>query len=253
VAYNLQGFEFKPEKPTFVFNPSNVITRNTENLYFPTCQNNLAREAHHKQIAEYANAFGMTITYQPVKYDFKKHNFIYGEEHSGYHYARKMKAVVDFKQYGAFFSKFGFQSNEELTVYIPIREFERIWGDTDLSQMFPLPGDVFLIDQSACDRPLRQTERLFTVTERSDTINPVDFLGGHYVYKLDCKRFDYSYEENVVPEKSAFDLNEILGDSSPVGKVEGPTTEIYVKTDDVDAHAKANFDNKQSSAYGKYL
>jgi len=101
-------------------------------------------------------------------------------------------------------------------------------------------GDVFYINDSACDRPLRQSERLYTVNERSDTVNPVDFLGGHYVYKLDCRRFDYSGEEGIAPESSPFDKHPL-----PENNLYAPQTANEL--------LKRNYDNSQSSSYGNYL
>ena len=93
---------------------------------------------------------------------------------------------------------------------------------------------------------------VFEVTEKDDKIKPVDFLGKHYVWKLQAKRFDYSYEPNAPKEKF---LDDTAGDTKEFGRMadgDNPT-DITVRDYDVDEFAKAEFENKESSVYGKYL
>lgn len=251
---------FNPIKDlSFNTNGKNVSIPNTpfgitENPYVPSCstQSNLLKETHHQQTETYANLYGMTITYQPKKYNFNTHNFLYGEDPtSGYHYARKLKAVINFTSYTTFLTKFGIMSDAELMVYIPIRMFERVWGPSK-GKVYPLAGDIFMIDAEACDRPLGQTPMVFEVTDKEDKINPVDYMGGHYVWKLTCKRFDYSYEPDAPEERF---LDEESGDTKEFGRLEGGANppDLSNKPWDVDDFAKKEFDNKNSSTYGNYL
>lgn len=257
MSYNIEGFNFNPSKD-FAFNPSNSIVKTgiQESSYIPKCgQKSEMKEVYHKYAMEYANQFGMTIRYQPIKYNFNTHNFIYGEDHSGYHFERRMKAVVDFKQYSAFLTKFGFQSSEQLTIFIPIRHFEEVWGKTDAGT-YPLAGDIFTIEDSACDRALHQSPICWIVNDKTDVVNnTVDFLAGHYVWKLECTRFNYSFEPGVTPERF---LDEESRDTEEHGRLPGGENppEMSPKTDGVDEFTKSNFDSTQTnntSTYGKYL
>lgn len=260
MAYNIQGFNFNPSPiKEFSFNPVNSIVRSgiQDSAYIPKCnKSSAAKEAYHKYAMEYANQFGMTIRYQPVRYNFNTHNFIYGEDTtSGYSYARRMKAVINFQEYSAFLSKYGFQSSEKMTIYVPIRHFEEIWGKTDVGT-FPLAGDIFTIEDSVCDRALHQSPITWIVNDKTDIVNnTVDFLAGHYIWKLECTRFSYSFEPGVTPEKF---LDEESRDTEEHGRLEGGENNIELspKTDGVDEFTKANFDNSKSnnaSTYGKYL
>jgi hypothetical protein len=258
VAYDIQGFNFNPVNKEFSFNPVNSVVRQgvQDSAYIPKCGvSSAAKEAYHKYAAEYANQFGMTIRYQPIKYNFNTHNFIYGEDHSGFNYERRMKAVINFQEYSAFLTKYGFQSSEKMTIYIPIRHFEEIWGKTDVGT-YPLAGDIFIIEDSACDRPLRQDPLIWQVNEKFDLMNSTtDFLAGHYVWKLDCTRFNYSYEKGVVPEKY---LDNTPSDTEQFGRLEGGENpaELSPKSDAVDEFTKQNFDStvtSHTSVYGKYL
>lgn len=245
-------FTFNPQKPTISFDPTTLKTVGvTDNVHLPKCgQTSAEREAYHEYVAEYANLFGMTISYWPRIYDTNKAHPLYGEDLiSGFHNSRKIKAVVDFKQYSAFLSQHGYMSEEEMTVYIPIREFEKIWGPAD-NGIVPFEDDLFMVDDSSCDRPLRQTPMVFEVSEKTDHINPVDFLGGHYVWKLVAKRYKYSYEKNAPEERF---LDSANSDDSPFGRQPGGDNppDLSTKTGDIDEYVRQNFDNRRiKSIYG---
>lgn len=247
------GFSFSPSKEPFSFDPSKQENVSDRNLYIPKCgQFSHMKEAYHKQVAEYANNFGMTISYWPKVYQPEKMNIIYGEDTvSGFYNSRKIKAIVDFKQYATFLSKFGYMNDEELTVYIPIREFEKVWGPSK-GEIFPTADDIFLVDDSSCDRALGQSPMVFSVTEKDDKVNPVDFLSGHYVWKLNARRYANSYEKNAPEEKF---LDDSSSDNSPFGRLEGGDNppDLSKKYPNIDELVKKNFDNRLTSkVYGGY-
>jgi hypothetical protein len=262
MAYNIP-IPFNP-RSNFSFDPSsfknntsgnNSPTSVSDNPYNPTCnnQNQTMIENHHQLIRSYANQYGQTISYQPVKYNFNTHNFLYGEDPiSGFHYSRKLKAIIDFSAYTSFLTKFGIMSDAEMTIYIPIREFENVWGPSK-GTVYPLAGDIFIVDNSACDRPLGQTPMCWQVTDKDDNLKPVDYMGRHFYWKLVCKRFDYSYEPNATPERF---LDDETSDSHPYGRLPGGDnpTELGGKEYDVDDFSRSEFDNsKHDSTYGQYL
>lgn len=261
MGYSDSLFSFSPQR-TFSFDPSNSKNRTqvespvpvTQNLYVPDCASqNLVKDTYAKQVQEIANNTGQTISYQPVRYNFNTHSFVYGEDPvSGFHYARKMKAIISFNSYTSFLTKYGMGSEAVIQIFIPFTEFERAWGDIDESGVFPLAGDLFSIDDSACNRPLRQSKMVFRVTDKHDSISVVDFMGGHYVWKIDAERFHYSYEPNA--EKENF-LDENVSDQNFYGEEKADGTPLSGKYNeyDVDEKAKENYDNTDSSGvYGKY-
>jgi len=261
VAYNIPT-AFNPQR-SFSFDPSNERNNSSGNIspnnvvdnpYVPTCADNqsVMISNHHQQVQSYVNQFGQTISYQPVKYNFNTHNFLYGEDPtSGYHYARKMKAIVDFKSYTTFLTKFGIMSDAELIIYIPIAAFESVWGPSK-GVVFPLAGDIFTIDNSSCDRPLGQTPMCWEVLEKEDKINPTDFMGRHFYWRLTCKRLDYSYEPGVTPERF---LDESTGDSGEFGRLAGGDNpeELGTGSGDADKFAKTEFESPNTGVYGNYL
>ena len=261
MAYAKPDFSFDPQKSSNFdpsgkgINSSRFPTDVSDNPYVPTCseQGNLIKDTYRKQVEEYANLFGQTISYQPVRYNFNTHDFLYGEDPiSGYHYSRKMKAIIDFSSYTSFLTKFGIMSDADITIYIAIPEFIRVWGPP--SNLFPLMGDIFRIDDEACDRPRGQTPMVFEVTDVEDRINPVDYMGGHYFWKITAKRFDYSYQPNAPIEAG---LNSELSDSKPFGRLEGGENPPDISSDgyDVDKFAQAEFNlpEEDQSVYGEYL
>lgn len=261
MSYSDPLFSFNPT-PGYIFNPSgdNRSGGNsnpvgvTDSLYVPTCGPNLIEQTHKQQYQEYVNNFGQTISYQPVKYNFNTHNFLYGEDPtSGYHYARKMKAIIDFSSYTTFLTKFGIMSDSEITIYVPITEFTRAWGSPQ-GETYPLAGDLFMIDNSACGRPLGQSPMVFEISDKDDKIKPVDFMGKYYVWKLMATRFDYSYEPNAPLEKF---LSENSGDTKEYGRLPGGENppDLSTKEYDVDDFAKQEFQlpEKEQSVYGRYL
>lgn len=257
MAYSDPNFSFSPERQ-FSFDPShqgiNGQTQSPESRYVPACNDtsNLIRQTYRDQVTEYANTFGQVISYQPVTYNKNTHNFLYGQDPvSKYKYARKMKAIIDFTSYTAFLTKFGLMSDAEITIYIPIDEFERAWGPSS-GDTYPLAGDIFYIDDEACDRPLGQSPKVFEVTDKEDSIKPVDYMGGHYVWKLQAKRFDYSYEPNATEEKFLDDGPE---DTKEFGRLPGGENppDVSKKGYDPDEFALKEFDNAESGIYGKYI
>lgn len=250
----MRSFTFNPSKPSFVLDPTNITNKTTlpnpvgvgNNPYVPTCNDrSLLKQTHHRQVSEYANLYGMAISYQPKKYDYNTHNFLYGEDPtSGFYPVRKLKAIISQESYTSFLSKFGIMSDMDMVIYLPIQAFNVVWGD----DLFPLAGDLFRIDDSACARPRGQKAMVLEVTDAQDHIEPVDFMGGHYTWKLTCKRFDYSYEPNVFDE---IGKEGGLGDSGSYGLSGNLTTVKYDQTSD--KHASADFENKESSIFGNYL
>lgn len=241
-------------KVPFSFNPSSTPLANpsvgTGNSYFQRCADqNHVRDNYRDMTDAYAQSYGMNISYWTTGYSLANHNPLYGEDPTArYRGPRQMKAIVDLQSYSTFLTKFGVMSDLDIVIYIPIKAFQRVWGN-----VFPLAGDLFIVDDSACDRPMGQSPMVFEVTEKHDSINPTDFMAGHYVWRINAKRHDNSYEPGAPVEN-------FLGgptDSKEYGKIESSIDETDIVTGpgnhDVDADAKADFDTPNDSVYGKFF
>lgn len=265
MAYSASGFSFKPST-NFSFSPNGQYDKNgrtndspikiTDNKYVPSCKNNpYIRDIQHRQVSELTNTAGMTITYLPVKYNSAKANSVYGEDAvSGFHYGRQMKAIINKAGYTVGLNQFGYIGNVDLTIYIPIREFIKVWGPpNDEEGLYPLAGDIFYINEEACDRPLGQSPQIYEVTDKDDSESPVDMLMGHYVWKLDCIKSDYTYQPGH-PEERFLDSG--ITDSSPFGRLPGGDNPPDLSDRDYDVDVEAAKDFKQSknknNTYGGY-
>lgn len=256
MSYNVP-FVFNPSNrnPSFFSNDKKSVGETglgiNESPYVPKCNNttSLIKDNYRGMIKNYAELYGMEISYWSTGFDLDDHNEIYGENPTAkYRGPRQLKAVIDFQSYNTFLTKFGVMSDLDIVIYIPIQEFQKIWGT-----VIPLAGDLFEITDSACDRPLGQEPIKFEITEKHDAINPADFMGGHFVWKITAKRFDYSYEPNAPMEKG------IGGpvDSGDYGKIESDIEEPKIIKDltpqTADKEAKEDFDSPNDSIYGKYF
>jgi hypothetical protein len=256
MAYDVP-FLFNPKKHSSFDTKDKNADLNSEigisdNPYVPRCNDNnsLVKDNYRGMVENYAQNYGMTISYWSTGYDPDNDNSLYGENPTAkYRGPRKLKAVIDLQSYTTFLTKFGIMSDLDIIIYIPIRAFQNVWGS-----VVPLAGDLFQIDDASCDRPMKQSPMVFEITEKHDTINPADFMGGHYIWKITAKRYDNSYEPGAPQEK-------FLGgpvDTDFYGKVESsidpePTVIDEHATHNVDADAKEDFDNPNSSVYGKYF
>jgi predicted nucleotidyltransferase len=257
MAYNVP-FIFDPLKKSASFNSAQTKVTDLGNTGIPVGQNpyisncndtgSNVKDNYRGMVANYASNFGMSISYWSTGYNLNNQNEIYGEDPTArYRGPRKMKAVIDFQSYTTFLTKFGVMSDLDIVIYIPIQSFREVWGE-----VVPLAGDLFLIDDSACDRPLGQSPIVFEITEKHDAINPADFMGGHFVWRLTAKRYDNSYEPGAPQEK-------FLGgpvDSGDYGKIESSIDNTIVVEDPspttVDEEAKEDFNTPNDSVYGKY-
>lgn len=257
MAYNVP-FSLNP-KSLFSFDSNKRKIENlgetqisiNENVYVPNCYDTISNvKDNYRGLAEnYVQNYGMNISYYSTGYNIEDSNRLYGENPTAkYRGPRKIKAIIDFQSYNTFLTKWGVMSDLDIIIYIPIKSFQKTWGQT-----VPLAGDLFLIDDSSCDRPLGQSPIIFEITEKHDSINPADFMGGHYVWKIQAKRYDNSYEPGAPQEK-------FIGgpvDSKEYGKIESEIEETNINNSvdnhDVDSDAKNDFDNPNTSIYGKFL
>jgi hypothetical protein len=257
MAYNIP-FVFDPLKKNPVFNSTQSRVNDlgntgipiNENPYVPKCDNVISnvKSNYRGMVSNYVSNYGMQISYWSTGYNLETQNELYGEDPtSRYRGPRTMKAVIDFQSYSTFLTKFGIMSDLDIVIYIPIQNFRDVWGT-----VIPLAGDLFTINDSSCDRPLEQSPIVFEITEKHDSINPADFMGGHFVWKITAKRYDNSYEPGAPQEKN-------LGgpvDSGDYGKIESSIDNLIIIEDKspttVDEEAKEDFDSPNDSVYGRY-
>lgn len=254
---------FNPVRPSGTFQPttnkvpSNPFSGNDAvgSLYVPNCENNQFQTQRLKDYwTNFIANYGVRVEFWSNAYDMTKHDFLYGENIlAGFHNARVIKGYVEITNESRLLAKFGIMTDNDATLLVPISEFQRVFGGN-----VPKIGDVWRVMDGACDRPEGQTPKVFEISDKIDTVNPVDFLGGHYIWKLTSKRFDFSYQPNAPEETKLGELSDVpfFGQIFPVDKTAESKTTYTNPDDNVDTKAKENYDNTEKNhayPYGNYL
>lgn len=240
---------------------------------------------YREQIAQY----GTKITYYVNAYNVLSADNFYGEDPTRmYAPGREISAIVELSENANTLSKFGFEADDTITIYIHLSSFyDTFWDITteqiatestslcsadfyssvyqslntttaailsslppsiinnfssqlqdivnnlsqiDLStgqnvateetyglvtenptvyesqynQVQPKSGDVFVLTEYGKGRPGERSGKMFEVTEILDEdISRTNPLGGHYVWIIKGKRFDYSFEPGLSAEKGS--------------------------------------------------
>ena len=164
---------------------------------------------------ELINLYGVGINYQVHRYDKTIADNLYGE-HSNQEYADpiQMVALVELQENALSLSKYGFVTDDQITLYFHIQTyidtFEPlgIYQEVNQKHIAPKAGDIFEMYEFGKTRPLGMSGKKFIVTERTDQdvgIN-INQLAGHYVWVVKAKRYDPSYEPNVGEESESYQI-----------------------------------------------
>jgi len=121
----------------------------------------------------------------------------------------------------------------------------------------PNAGDVFQLIEYGDDRPEGRNGKIFEITERLDeSINEINQLQGHYVFKLRARRNDHTFLPKVIgPGETTAELaaeakSTQVSDVSGMGRVTNPDTDYG---NDLDTEQSKYFDyNTNDDVYGDY-
>jgi len=147
---------------------------------------------------EQINLYGQKVGYIVNNFSLLSADYIYGEQPTQQYSPPVItKMLIDLNENALMLSKYGLQSDDEVTAYIHISSFYQTFG----YGAEPKSGDLFQLVEYGSDRPGGRNGKIFEITERLDEevarINP---LGGHYVWLLKAKRFEYSFEPGLSGE-----------------------------------------------------
>ena len=216
------------------------------------------------------NRFGICTQYYPIDYDITETHKIYGEVFD-YNAIKPIKVLVEMPNEAWLFSKFGLQTDADITAIVHMGTWMNTFGHAVSSE--PKVGDVIRLDNtgwansetaihedtpygeggSICsvlnnnsttlceaaasaieiaedlttgpnsngnsftanltltlcpsDGDWRRYPQMFQITEKryQEISMGLNMLGGHYVWLLRGKRFEYSYETGITPENPADD------------------------------------------------
>lgn len=174
----------------------------TSTLRFTDKQNNeCERQLYSNMFREQIDLYGQKILYYRNMYNTLSADNIYGEMPlQQFEAPRSFVMAVRLTENALVLSKFGYQSDDQITALVHISSFYAVYPpDAE-----PKAGDVFKLIEYGSDRPGERDGKMFEVTERVDEDNSqINPLMGHYVWMLKAKRFDYSFEPNITFEKGS--------------------------------------------------
>lgn len=173
----------------------------TSTLRFTDKENNKAeRLLFSNYWREMIDMYGQKVLYYRNNYNLLSADNFYGEHPlAGFTTPQPLIMGVQLSENALVLSKFGYRSDDTVTGYIHISSFYAVFP----THSEPKAGDVFKLVEYGSDRPGERDGKMFEITERvdEDNANSLNPLMGHYVWQIKAKRFEYSYEPNIVPEK----------------------------------------------------
>lgn len=224
-------------------------------LRYTDKENNAAeRLVYSNYWREQIDMYGQKVLYYRNKYNVETADNIYGEQPlAGFLAPQPLIMGIQLSENALTLSKFGFQSDDAVTAFVHISSFYSVFPPT----WEPKAGDVFKLVEYGSDRPGERDGKLFEITERCDEDNSaINPLMGHYVWMLKAKRFDYSFEPDIEPEKGSKQVH----DDTYYGMLTGgQTTALVARASsypgDADAESKSSvFDMRVNNTltYGGY-
>jgi len=174
----------------------------TSTLRFTDKENNQnERQLFSNYWREQIDLYGQKIAYYRNTYSTLCADNIYGEQPlSKFEDPKEFVMLVRLTENALVLSKFGFQSDDQITAYVHISSFYAVYPP----EIEPKSGDVFKLKEYGSDRPGERDGKLFEITERVDEDNSaINPLMGHYVWMLKAKRFDYSFQPNIPQERGS--------------------------------------------------
>lgn len=185
---------------------------------------------------EQLNTYGTKVTYYVNLYNVLKADNFYGEDPTRQFLEPiKLTMAIELAENANTLTKFGFQADDEITAWIHISSFqEAFYGvgvelittetpeekidtedlfdirtedpkgfETQFNIIQPKAGDVFEMTEYGLGRPNNRGAKQFEVTEVLDQdISQTNQLGGHYVWIIKAKRFEFSFEPGLSGEKT---------------------------------------------------
>lgn len=205
--------------------------------------------------------YGVKIRYYrygyPGGYTIDGQNFLYGEYPTAkFENSRDFIALVQIQSENTFLNKFGLGTDADATMVIHISAFQTAYGELSAE---PNSGDmVELIEFGSTNRPNGRGAALYEVTKRDDEeLGLTNALQGHYVWFINLKRAEYTYQPGLSAEKASYQLNDskLLGILPGGTQTPTPSADQAYPNDWVDKEAKKIFDYEGTgfdSPYGGY-
>ena len=183
---------------------------------------------------EQINMYGTQVSYFVNAYNILSADNFYGEDTTRmFAQPRNIIIAATLNENAINLSKFGFDSDDEITAYVHIDAYyDTFYTLSTFNHQYdliePKAGDVFQLSEYGDDRPGNRQPKYFEITERIDEdIAQMNQLGGHYVFLIKAKRLDYSFEPNVPFDNltNSFSGNSQVYEGSFAGRLSGGENE----------------------------
>jgi len=255
-----------PTTPLSCLTPSNIFA----GVYNPHCggfgdpSNFQAEQAIFKSsFSELINNYGVEVSYYVNGFDIEEMNMLYGEHPTQEYFDPfTIKAYIELEE-GVSLSRFGMDSEDELTAYIAIDDFTNTHtaafsAGIPNQRREPKSDDLIEVTALGCNRPGNRGAKIFRITEVLDQnvnkgLNP---MMGHYTWMITAKRYESSAETNAPEERG----NDQVYDNTFSGKLSSilfPTLtsdeKIYTENaDNLSQTTVYDMNNTDTSVYGEY-
>lgn len=206
---------------------------------------------------EQIKLYGQELTYYQYTYPLSGHDPIYGEQPSAsYAGGKNVIMLVELNESSLMLSKFGLQPDDDVTAFVTISSFYTAVSASGTPRPEPKAGDVFTLTEYGDDRPEGRGGKSFEITQRLDQeISKINPLMGHYVWMINAKRLEYTFNPGLTAEKKSDQVT----DTSFSGRLSGhtnPQTETKVdSTNNSTTESKKVFDytsTDDDDVYGDY-
>jgi hypothetical protein len=179
--------------------PNNYSEYTASTVRFTDKEKNVAeRSLYSNYWREQIDLYGQKILYYKNLYNLEQADNTYGEMPlNQFETPKEMIMLFTLTENSLILSKFGYQSDDQVTAYLHISSFYAHYPPN----YEPKAGDVFKLVEYGSDRPNERDGKMYEITERCDEDNSkINPLAGHYIWLLKAKRLEHSFE-NLPQEK----------------------------------------------------
>ena len=205
--------------------PNNYLEYIQPTIRFTDKDKNQAERALYSNYwREQIDMYGQKILYYRNLFNLQDGDLTYGEMPlNQFELPKTMIMIMTLTENALVLSKFGYQSDDQVTAYLHISSFYAHYPPS----LEPKAGDVFKLVEYGSDRPGERDGKMYEITERCDEDNSqINPLGGHYVWLLKAKRLEHSFED--LPQERG---NTQVYDDTFYGDLSGSKT-VPIKRDE---------------------
>ena len=215
-------------------------------------------------IDEMINSMGQKISYWINTTTLSSADMLYGEDTvSVYSGPTNIKMRVELNESSLALSKFGFNADDEETLYVTYTSFNKTFSANNYYvsnniSVEPKSGDVFQMNEYGLDRANGRNGNYFMITERrdQDISGDMNALGGHYGWRLKAKRLEYSWQPGLRQElvNDQFTEDTFYGklSSNIVGELSSAPKSYLDNSDKFGKDHIIDMSRNDTSIYGTY-